>query len=94
MCATLDISRPTLDLWIEKHPEFSYAMDVARAHSQLWWEDKGQDNLATAGFQSSMWSRSMAARFPDDWREKNETAITGKNGGAFQVNITSDDDAL
>lgn len=94
MCAELDCTPQTMANWSEAHPEFLEAITRAVSHSQRWWEDKGQDNLGTAGFQSSMWSRSMAARFPNDWREKSETALTGKGGGAIQVSITSDDDAL
>ena len=94
MCAELDCTPQTMANWSEAHPEFLEAITRAVSHSQRWWEDKGQDNLETAGFQSSMWSRSMAARFPNDWREKSETAITGPGGKAIQVNITSDDDAL
>lgn len=70
MCVEIGCSRNTLEvLWPAAHPEFMRALEDARFRSQVWWEKKGRDNLATQGFQSSMWSRSMAARFPADWRE-------------------------
>lgn len=84
MCAELDIVDQTMRNWGEAHPEFLEAITRGLKHSQKWWEDKGQDNLETTGFQSSMWSRSMAARFPDDWREKSSTELSGPNQGPIQ----------
>ena len=70
MAATLMVARQTLDEWAKANPEFSHALTLAKQLEQHWWEDKGQDNLKSQGFQGAMWSRSMAARFPKDWREK------------------------
>lgn len=69
MAFDLGVHRDTLSNWAASHPEFFEAFTQAKTASQVWWERKGRDNLATQGFQSNMWSRSMAARFPDDWRE-------------------------
>lgn len=76
ICASLGITRPTMLDWISIHPDFSDAMAYAKLLEQQWWEDQGQENLATQGYQQSMWSRSMAARFPDDWRERSESTTT------------------
>ena len=72
IASELNVSRDTLEEWERIHPEFSDAMDEAMLCSQRWWEDAGQDGL-TAGpgsFNAAVWSRSMAARFPSEWREK------------------------
>lgn len=76
----LDVVKSTLQNWEATHPEFLVAMTRAMALSQVWWERKGRDNLSTQIFQASMWSRSMAARFPDDWREKAETTVNAGEG--------------
>lgn len=86
MASELDVSKSTVQLWEAEHPDFSAAMTRAMAHAQRWWEDVGQENLIVdpgKTFSQSTWSRSMAARFPDDWREttKQETELSGKNGG-------------
>ena len=86
--AQLDVSKECVYNWAREYPEFSDALAVARAKSQSYWEDAGQDGMQTPGFNASIWSRSMAARFPDDWREKSETAVTGANGGAVEVAMT------
>lgn len=74
----LGVTRKTLDNWCAQHPEFLHAITRAHELSQVWWERKGRDNLEADRFQASMWSRSMAARFPDDWREKQDVDLNAK----------------
>lgn len=85
MAAEFGVSRECMYEWMRVHPQFSDAMARGRAASQQWWEDAGQNGMMGPGFNASIWSRSMAARFPDDWREKNETALTGANGGPLEI---------
>lgn len=85
IAAELEVSKDTIYEWIDVHPEFSDAMAKARTLSQRWWEDKGQEGMQQQGFNASIWSRSMAARFPDDWRETKATELSGPNGGPINV---------
>lgn len=98
MAAELDVSRQSIYEWASVHPEFSDAMTRAKEHAQRWWEDAGQDSMLLAPgqgtFNGSVWSRSMAARFPDDWREKSETALTGAGGGPVQIIASQHDENL
>lgn len=93
MAAELGIAKATLQNWERDIPEFLAAMTQARALSQSWWEDAGQDNmLMTPGqgtFNASVWSRSMAARFPEDWRENKGVELSGSVAVAREL---SDDD--
>lgn len=81
MAAELGVAKSTLQLWEKDIAEFSVAMAHARAHSQQWWEDAGQNNMLMAPgagtFNASVWSRSMAARFPEDWRENKGVELSG-----------------
>lgn len=82
MAADIGVARATLEAnWPEANPEFLEAITLARELSQAWWEKQGRTNLVMApgmgNFQGSVWSRSMAARFPNDWREKTETTLKG-----------------
>lgn len=70
MCAMLEIDTQTMANWERAHPEFFGALGQALRLSQVWWEDSGQKGMATPGYNGPIWSRSMAARFPNDWREK------------------------
>lgn len=98
MAADLDVTKQTLHNWAASNPQFLDAMDRAKLHSQRWWEDKGQDNIinlpAQGTLNAGVYSRSMAARFPDDWREKSETALTGAGGGAIHIVATEHDENL
>jgi hypothetical protein len=90
MAAELKVSRNTLETnWPKEHPEFLEAFTQARLESQAWWERKGRDCLIMAPgqgtFQASVWSRSMAARFPEDWRENKGVELTGAGGGPVEV---------
>ena len=99
MAAEIGVHRETLEEnWPTAHPEFSEAFTHARQLSQAWWERQGRVNLllppGAGTFNASVWSRSMAARFPKDWREKTETALTGANGGPVQIVATEHDQNL
>ena len=93
MAATLGIVKSTMtDLWPVAHPEFKVALTQARECAQSWWETMGRVNLimpqGSGTFQAAVWSRSMAARFPADWREKSETTLQGADGGAIKTEST------
>lgn len=83
----LGVIRQTIYNWMEAHPEFLDAMTRAKDFSQRWWEDKGQEGMEKQGFNASVWSRSMAARFPDDWREVKGSEISGPNGQPIPVGV-------
>lgn len=90
MAATIGISRECIYEWERTIPEFSDALKRAKALEQLWWEDAGQDGMSADKFNGQVWGRSMAARFPDDWRETSRQERTGPDGGPQQVNVTGD----
>lgn len=90
MAAELGVNRSSLEAeWPEKHPSFSEAFTQARQKSQAWWERQGRENVVMepgkGTFNASMWSRSMAARFPRDWRESKDVQLTGKDGGPVAI---------
>jgi hypothetical protein len=87
MAAQFDVSRQTLENWCEAHPEFLDAITRAMTLAQAWWEDAGQTGMSADKFNGSVWSRSMAARFPADWREISRQEQTGADGGPLTVVI-------
>ena len=98
MASRLEASKQALLRWVDANPEFRNAMEIARSHSQAWWEEMGQANLImpkdSGVFQGSVWSRSMAARFPDDWRENKGVELTGKDGADLNLSVTFVEPAL
>lgn len=86
MAAEIGVSRSTLEeSWPEAHEEFSEAFARARELSQAWWERQGRIGLTAERFNAQVYSRSMAARFPKDWRESKEQRLAGADGGAVKV---------
>lgn len=78
MAAEIGVSRECIYEWARVHPDFSDALSRARAKAQQWWEDLGQSGIYAPAFNGSVWVKSMAARFPEDWREKTEQKIEGE----------------
>lgn len=86
MATEIGVARSTLEeAWPSAHPEFSEALTHARECSQTWWERTGRVGMIENTINASIWSRSMAARFPRDWREVKGTELSGPNGGAIPV---------
>lgn len=77
MAAALDICKKTIYNWSDEHPEFLHALTRARDYSQAWWEEVGQEGLTTPGFNANLWNKSMSARFPDDYTDRNKTEHSG-----------------
>jgi len=78
MCAEIGVARNTFEVeWPQVHPDFSQALAAARLNSQAWWEGQGRKGLSAERFQAALYSRSMAARFPADWRESKHQEVTG-----------------
>jgi transposase-like protein len=86
--AAFGVARKTLYEWAERYPEFRDALARARDLSLSWWEEQAHTGMweSPEGLRLNpqLWSRSMAARFPDDYRESKKTEITGANGGPIQ----------
>lgn len=92
MAALLDVAKSTIYEWEKVYPEFSDALTRARQWAQVWWEDHGQIGMTADKFNAAVWSRSMAARFPDDWREvkaRDHTSSDGSMTPPKQINIVS-----
>jgi len=81
MACEIGVARATLETnWPEQHPEFLEAFTRAREESQAWWEKTGREGMKAKSIDSAIFSRSMAARFPHDWRETTRNEHSGPNG--------------
>jgi predicted ATP-grasp superfamily ATP-dependent carboligase len=89
--SNLGVSLRTMYTWRDAYPEFLHALDEAKAAEQTWWEDQAQaymlEHKDGAKLNASIWSRSMAARFPKKYRESVKQEITGENGAPLLTNI-------
>ena len=92
--AILGVGTATLYRWRDEFPEFREALDIAKDMELYWWEEQAQaymvENKESDRLNSSLWSRSMAARFPKKYRESTNTEITGADGAPLLsgINVT------
>jgi hypothetical protein len=86
MACEIGVCRATLEAnWTAEHPEFLEAFTRAREEAQAWWERTGRVGMLAKNIDPSIYSRSMAARFPKDWREVKGTELTGPEGGPVET---------
>ena len=70
IAAYLGVSTKVLKVWMRKHPEFADAIEYARDLDQAWWERKARESLDKHRFQSAVWAKMMASRFPTDYSDR------------------------
>ena len=80
IAASIGICREQLGRWEDKYEDFAAALKQAKVLEQRWWERMGKEGQIMGGqLNGAVWSRSMAARFREDYTERSE--ISGPNGG-------------
>jgi transposase len=91
IASKLNVSLRVLYDWRDKHEEFLHALELAKQHELSWWEEQAQaymvENKESDRLNASLWSRSMAARFPKKYRESTKTEITGADGAPLLAGI-------
>ena len=84
ICYDLNTPVRTLYEWRDRYPEFSQALTDAKDYEQAWWENQAHAYMVETKegpkLNASLWSRSMAARFPKKYREQVKQEITGADG--------------
>ena len=82
IAAQFGVVRRTLDEWSESHPEFLNAITRAREFSLAWWEAQGRKGVwGGKEFNANAYSLQVRNRFPDDWRDRKESELSGAGGG-------------
>ena len=85
IAARLNVCRQTLENWAQEHPEFLAALTRAKSFAQAWWEDEGQAALHDREFNSTVWTKTVQARFREDYTERRE--VSGPDGGAIPTRL-------
>ncbi len=87
----LNVSLRVLYDWRDKHPDFLHALEDSKTYEQAWWEEQAAaymvENKESDRLNATLWSRSMAARFPKKYRESTKTEITGADGAPLLSGI-------
>lgn len=94
MVAATGIPGATFKAWEQGQPEFRAAMELAMELAQAYWEELGANHMTEVPggprLNTGLWSRSMSARFPRDYRENSKVELVGKNDGPIEVDHVHD----
>lgn len=96
MAGELGVTRNTLFTWANEHPDFLHAFTRARELSLAWWEAQARKGLVSANgvsLNASLWSRSMAARFPTEYTERKDLTSSDGSMKPQQIVIRAATDA-
>ena len=77
VAAELRISIKKYYQHIKDNPVFAQLVDYGRTLAQAWWEGQARKNLATKGFNSSLFGFYMKNKF--GWADKVEQTSTTEN---------------
>jgi hypothetical protein len=86
MAMEIGISIQTFHVWRGEKPEFSEAVEIADGFCKAFWEKKGRMAVfgEVAGFNSTGFMFTMRNKF-SDYKDIRTTELTGKDGGAIQM---------
>ena len=94
IASILKITPSNLMNWDAVHENFREALKIARQDSIAFWELLAEthiiENPGGPKLNTGLWSRSMAARFPNEYRENAKVEVTGKDGNPIEVDMVHD----
>lgn len=78
----IGVARSSINEWAEKHPEFSDAVNRAKAKRAQFWEARALEVAQTGGTggQSTMIIFGLKNHAPEDFADRQQHEHTGKDG--------------
>jgi len=90
VCAAMGISKQTFANYRRMYPVLQEAYELAKTNAEAFWSRKGKEGtFGEAEVNANMYKFQMTNRF--QWGDKVQTEVTGKDGGAINVNLTEQD---
>ncbi|MBB5709324.1 hypothetical protein [Sphingomonas xinjiangensis] len=80
--ASIDVSRATINVWMNEHPEFLEAANAGKAKCAAWWEKVGR-NIALGGGgpgASTLAVFGMKNMGKDDWSDSTQVDHRSSDG--------------
>ena len=75
MFAEIGINKDVAKRWVKDHPDFSDALEMAKTHSQAFWEREILANVGNKAFNSRLAEIALRGQFQQDYRESKDTKI-------------------
>lgn len=78
----IGVGRDTISEWVKVHPEFSAAVQRAKAARAVWWEERSRQVAKDGGpgGQATMVIFGLKNHAPEDYSDKQQVEHTGKDG--------------
>ena len=85
----IGVCRDTISEWCAEHPAFSVAVKRAKAKRAAWWEDRARQVAESGGpgGQATMVIFGLKNHAPEDYSDKTQHEISGRNGGPVEMTI-------
>lgn len=85
----IGVARQTITEWCEVHPEFSVAVQRAKAKRARWWEDNARNVAQNGGpgGQATMVIFGLKNHAPEDYSETTKHELMGKDGAPIAMSI-------
>lgn len=85
LAGEIGVCLDTVTEWKNVHPEFSASIKRGRAKGARVWEDRLASLAASGAGNATAVIFGLKNRLPEQWRDKTEQELTGKDGGPMQV---------
>lgn len=85
IAACLGVSKRTLKTWAATYERFADALERAETLAQSWWEGQAMNGGAQSRIGGTVWHKSMAARFPEDYADRIEQGEIGETGRVTKI---------
>ena len=85
--ADIGVARSSVKEWADAYPEFSNALRIAKAKCSAWWENEARKVALAGGApgQATMIIFGLKNMSANDWRDKHDVEVTGKDGGPVRI---------
>jgi hypothetical protein len=94
MAAHFGVSKQTFYTWRDSHPEFLDALQESLTYAQAHWEEMHYKGArGDLPVNAAVLNKAMSARFRDEYTERQQTELTGRDGKPLEIAHTSIPDA-
>ena len=81
----IGIAASTAWKWRDEIKEFSEAINIGRAKAAQIWEERLTKLALTGEGNATATIFALKNRFPEQWRDKQEHEVSGKDGGPIAI---------
>lgn len=78
--AEVGVSRATINVWMQAHPEFLEAANAGKAKCAQWWERVARNNAESGQGNATLTVFGLKNMGAEDWADKQQVDHTSSDG--------------